>query len=180
MRRLIIIAITLCAPLLLAAPLPAMDSGHYGEFQQYLQLPVSKLAEKASQTLDEQEDWIASPAFNPADELSLFRNTLPEYVFKSAPIYTAYRIATKKPDILRRYPCYCGCEEQNHTDLLHCFLKDGKAGAYEPHASTCPTCVGEALLVFLWTELGATYGEITGALRLAFDPSVHEPPPFTP
>jgi hypothetical protein len=48
-----------------------------------------------------------------------------------------------------------------HKNLLYCFWKDGiPRGEFDDHASNCNICYGQAMLAFLWNDLGATHEEI--------------------
>ncbi|MRR56300.1 MAG: hypothetical protein EG822_17675 [Deltaproteobacteria bacterium] len=61
--------------------------------------------------------------------------------------------------MLTKIPCYCVCDQAGHKTLLDCFLKSGRQGVIR-HASYCLTCYTEAILAFLWWDLGTTESEI--------------------
>lgn len=48
---------------------------------------------------------------------------------RSAPpvVQEAYRIAIANPEILTKFPCYCGCANMGHMNNLECFIKDSNA-----------------------------------------------------
>ncbi len=192
MRRLVF-TVLMHIIVLHSQPLLAMDAGEYGEFQQLMQTPINVLTDKAAKILETKHgctELSASGFTKRTDPLidNLFDansstepvNDLPSFAHTNRTTHVAYLIAVKLPDILAAQPCYCSCEGKGHRNLLDCFLKDGKPKAFNDHASSCPACCSEAILIFLWSELGASHSEISGALRLMYDPSVSEPPPFTP
>jgi hypothetical protein len=70
--------------------------------------------------------------------------------------------------MLAKIPCCCACDQAGHNNLLDCFLKGGKQGEYDKHASFCLTCYAEAILAFLWDDLGATEREILDGMAKWF------------
>ena len=72
--------------------------------------------------------------------------TLDPAKFQSSEIREAYQVAKEIPEILAQQPCYCRpdpglrvhCDRHGHRSLLDCFKTT--------HASTCSTCIKEALL----------------------------------
>lgn len=36
----------------------------------------------------------------------------------------AYRYAVSHPDVVRYFPCYCGCAHDGHTSNLDCYVKE--------------------------------------------------------
>lgn len=61
-----------------------------------------------------------------AQELTLApESDLPEMI-KSQPaqVKIAYRFAIANPDVLKQYPCYCGCSSVGHMDNLGCYIKE--------------------------------------------------------
>jgi hypothetical protein len=174
------LACVLLALLFVTRPASAMDTGQYGEIQQLMQTPLADLTEKAAQLLDSQYHVEELALFYGSLEDPLPFNGKPGFVFTNKSTHVAYRIAILKPQLLAQYPSYGTCDQQEYRNLLHCFFKDGKIGAFNDAAANCPTCYHEAILVFLWTELGVVPNEVIGFLRLMFDPSVLEPPPVSP
>lgn len=160
-------------------PAGAMDSADYGEFQRLMQLPIQTLTEKAEAIFAKKYPHPAESSVQPDADRPGSCST--EFDFNSSSINIAYCIAGKKPDLLAGYPCYDPvCERLGLANLAGCFFTNGKAGDYSLHASTIDTCIREAVLIFLWNEIGASHGEINGALRFLFDPSVHEAHPISP
>ena len=45
---------------------------------------------------------------------------------RSAPpvVQEAYRYAIANPEILAKFPCYCGCGNMGHMNNLDCFIQD--------------------------------------------------------
>jgi len=175
---------TLCAAalfsLVVTGPAGAMDSADYGEFQKLMQTPLQTLTEKAGAIFAQKYPQPAK------DNAQLDGGNHPgrcstEFDFNNASINIAYCIAGKKPELLAGYPCYNPvCEQLGFANLAGCFFTNGKVGDYSLHASSIDTCVSEATLIFLWDDMGASHGEIIGALRFLFDPSVHETNPISP
>jgi hypothetical protein len=54
-------------------------------------------------------------------------SALPTY-FRTAPpnVREAYRFAIANRDILRQFPCYCGCGSDGHQSNADCYIKDIK------------------------------------------------------
>ena len=75
----------------------------------------------------------------------------------------AYRIARKRPGLLSKLHCYCGCDRVlGHRNLLDCYRS--------PHAASCEICMGEAedademaregsVVEQIREALGARYGQ---------------------
>ena len=166
--------------LVVTAPAGAMDPADYGEFQKLMQTPLQTLTEKAEAIFAKKyphptEGSVQTDADRHPGRCST------EFDFNNAGINIAYCIAGKKPELLAGYPCYNPvCEQLGIANLAGCFFTNGKVGNYSLHASTIETCISEAILIFLWDEMGARHGEINGALRFLFDPSVHESHPISP
>jgi hypothetical protein len=158
----------------------AMDATDYGEFQKLMQTPVRILADKAETILaDKYENMRSSILTPPSSQLQL--SGLPAFATTNRTVNIAYRIAAKKQRLLAGYSCYDpACESLELRTLLDCFYSWNNPGEFAEHAAKIDTCRTEALLVFLWSEFGAKPGDIEGALRFMFDPSVHESQPITP
>ena len=60
---------------------------------------------------------------------------------QEAPVVSAYLYAGSHRAEAARIPCYCGCRDLGHGNLLDCFVTPG--GDYEPHASACAVCLDE-------------------------------------
>ncbi len=178
MRRLItILALALSQLIYLLTPVQAMDGG-YGEFQRLMTTPLRVLTEKANRILLQKYD---DNQFGGSPEIAAMLNCLPNAAINNPSAAVAYRIADKRPDLLASHTCYDpSCEERKYRNLLDAFLKTATPGNYNDHAASCPTCYSEAILIFLWSETGASQDDINGGLRYLFDPSVHESPAITP
>ena len=65
-------------------------------------------------------------------------STLPDFVSDAPPqVKEAYRFAIANPDVLSKFPCYCGCGAMGHQNNLQCYIKEvGADGsiAFENHA----------------------------------------------
>lgn len=67
----------------------------------------------------------------------------------------SYEIAKKRPDMLERLFCYCGCDlTEKHKSLLDCFTDP------DEHGSTCSECIDEAFLADRLYRDGATMARI--------------------
>jgi len=172
---LFIPALLLSMSLMSARPVKAMDSAEYGEFQKLMLTPLDQLTEKADKILSAKYE---RPDDSSASQDYMGYSGLPIFVLSSISSYVGYRIATVKPQLLAHYECYAACGNQKPRNLLECFLKAGKPGAYVDVAASCPVCYGEAISIFLWDEMGASMGEIIGGLRFLYDPSTREAPPL--
>jgi hypothetical protein len=52
-------------------------------------------------------------------------SALPEFVRGAPPqVREAYRFAVANPDVLKNYPCYCGCSAAGHRSNLDCYIKE--------------------------------------------------------
>jgi predicted small secreted protein len=65
---------------------------------------------------------------------------------QSAPlaVQQAYQFALANPDVLKKIPCYCGCDNLGHTSNYLCYVAGIEADGstrYDPHALGCSICV---------------------------------------
>lgn len=60
---------------------------------------------------------------------------------QEAPVVSAYLYAGSHRAEAARIPCYCGCRDLGHGNLLDCFITS--KGDYQPHASVCAVCLDE-------------------------------------
>lgn len=65
---------------------------------------------------------------------------------KTAPVTVqqAYQYAVANPEIIKEFPCYCGCGKMGHTSNYSCYVVDvDSAGkiTYDTHALGCSICV---------------------------------------
>lgn len=52
-------------------------------------------------------------------------SALPDFVQNAPPqVREAYRFAVANPDVLKKYPCYCGCSAAGHRSNLDCYVKE--------------------------------------------------------
>jgi len=144
-----------------------MDDLQRREFDRIANLSLAELTEEASRALEKKY---------PEKSWSIYN--FPGYTESTPSVYTAYRIAAMEPQLLGdpeigvkdgTLPCYCFCEAMGHRNLLYCFWKDGIAGGrFDDHAANCDICVGQAMLAFLWAELGAKREEIRAGMERKF------------
>lgn len=109
---------------------------------------------------------------------------LPKYVFEDQATEMSYKVAVMEPALLgvvnvheenKVIPCYCTCEEFGHQNLLYCFYKDGEiVNGFDEHGAQCPICIRQALLAFLWNDLGATHAEIMVGMKEKFAPLIEK------
>lgn len=135
----------------------AMDRKQNAEFTRIMHMPLDKITALAKDSLKRKypdEDWKGYH--------------FPGFVFTNESVETGYKIAVKKPKLIAKIPCYCKCELTGHRNLLDCFLKGGKPGIYDNHASFCLICYSQAILAFLWSDLGATDREIIEGMEKKF------------
>lgn len=137
----------------------ALDKGREKEFRRISNMTTEELATQAHDALKRKY---------PGEKWESYR--FPDYVFSSEAVEAAYKIAVKRPDLLAKIHCYCPCEEIGHKNLLHCFFKNGEPGVFDKHAVFCTICYSEAMLAFLWAELGATDQEIIEGMKKKYMP----------
>ena len=70
---------------------------------------------------------------------------MPQFVHDARPeAQHAYRFAAANPDLVRHFPCYCGCVYMGHENNLDCYIQeineDGRA-IFDEHAAACGICV---------------------------------------
>ncbi len=56
----------------------------------------------------------------------------------------AYQFTVANPEIVRQFPCFCGCGPMGHTSNASCYLADGTAldqPKFDAHALGCSICV---------------------------------------
>lgn len=159
--------LTLFACLLVPLAAAGMDEKQQQEFDRIAGLKMADLTRESAALLDKKypdEDWDAWK--------------FPSYVFTSESVEVGYKIAVKEPELLgnpditvkeQGIPCYCFCDAMGHKSLLHCFWKKGKAGGkFDDHAASCNICYGQAMLAFLWKNLGASDQEILKGMEKKF------------
>jgi hypothetical protein len=131
------------------------SADHKKELDEIGRMDLKQLTSKAKVALGKRypgEDWE--------------KYKFPKYVYIHDSIQTAYKIAVNNPELLAKFPCYCFCEPMGHKNLAYCFLKNGVAkGKFDDHASTCNICVIQAMVAFLWAEIGATDAEMQEVMK---------------
>ncbi len=150
-NRLILIFLLL----LISLPALALTAKQEEEVGRIGSLRVEELAKRVQSRLETKyphENWDAYH--------------FPPYVYTSKPVEMAYKVATKKPQLLRKVKCLCYCEEaKGHENLLYCFYKGGVVrGGFDPHAVGCSLCYTQTLLAFMWSEIGVPGEEINEIL----------------
>jgi hypothetical protein len=153
--------ITFLIALLMGHSIPAfaMDKKQEREFHRISVLSLDELTELAQAALKKRY---------PDEKWEIYH--FPDYVFRNESVEAAYKIAVKRPGLLAKIRCYCPCEQIGHKNLLHCYFKNGEPGVFDKHAVFCSTCYAEALLAFLWAELGATDPEIIEGMKRKYMP----------
>lgn len=170
-RKIIFLTVLISVSLFTPGVAFCLDEHQQTEFDRILQLKIADLAREAGLLLKKKypdEDWNA------------YR--FPSFVFTSEAVEVGYKIAAKEPQSLggteiavkeQRLPCYCSCEAFGHKSLLHCFWQEGKVGGkFDDHAADCVICYGQAMLAFLWKNLGASDADIIKGMEKKF---VHLP-----
>jgi hypothetical protein len=84
---------------------------------------------------------------------------------KSAPptVQQAYQFAVANPDVIKQFPCYCGCGKMGHTSNYSCYVQsvDEKGViSYDTHALGCSICVDITQDVMQLLKEGKTLPEI--------------------
>lgn len=108
----------------------------------------------------------------------------PDYAFNDLETEVAYKVAVKQSNLLGFVnvsdediviPCYCTCDSFGHDNLLYCFYKNGNPDdGFDDHGSQCAVCIRQALLAFLWDNLGATHDEIMLGMKEKFAPLIEK------
>jgi len=66
------------------------------------------------------------------------KSALPDFVRDAPPnVQEAYRFAIANPDVLRQYPCYCGCGNMGHKNNRDCYIREARPDGsieFETHA----------------------------------------------
>ncbi len=151
-RKMVIGVIALFLFALLAVAVIAADKEK--EFQKISKMSIQELTEATRVVLGKKypnEDWE--------------KYKFPKYVYIHPAVTLGYKIAVKEPDLLAKFPCYCFCQEMGHKNLSYCFLEKGEPNKFNDHASACNICVTQALMAFLWNEVGAKKEEMQKAFK---------------
>ena len=146
--------VALLAALAVALPAAALDEAGQREFRRIGALKPNQLLFRAKGEVEK--------AF-PGEEWKSYG--FPRYVYTDESVETGYKIAVKRPELLAKVPCACFCDAMGHKSLAYCFLKGGRPGDFDDHASTCNICVTQAMLSFLWSRIGANDTEILAGMK---------------
>lgn len=141
-----------------AVPARALDPGKQADFDAVMRMDMPTLTAKAGAILDREypdEDWD--------------RYRFPSYVFTSDPVEIGYKIAVKRPELLKGITCYCFCQVMGHDSLYNCFVKKGDPIRFDDHASGCNICYGEAMMALIWDDMGASAVDISQGMAKRFE-----------
>jgi hypothetical protein len=161
-----IIVISMLA-LLLSHPSFAMTNEEERRFKIITNMSLEELGQTASKILNvdyPDTDWATYNS--------------PNYVYVDLATEMAYKVAVKNSRLLGIVnvsddgiviPCYCTCDSFGHDNLLYCFYKNGDLkDGFDNHGAQCAVCVRQALLAFLWNDLGASHDEIMKGMKEKF------------
>ncbi|MGH9929343.1 MAG: CYCXC family (seleno)protein [Pyrinomonadaceae bacterium] len=90
--------------------------------------------------------------YETAPSLNSLASTLPPEQF-SGKAREAYQAVKMIPQTIAQMPCYCHCDRSIGHKSLHSCFEDG-------HATSCATCIDEALLVYKLQKSGLTAQQI--------------------
>ena len=90
--------------------------------------------------------------YETAPSLDSLAATLPPEQFKGK-AREAYQAVRMIPQIIAQMPCYCHCDRSIGHKSLHSCFEDG-------HATSCATCIDEALLSYKLQKSGLTAQQI--------------------
>lgn len=89
---------------------------------------------------------------------------MPQFVHESRPeAQHAYQFATANPDLVRHFPCYCGCVYMGHENNLDCYIQEIKQDGtviFDEHAAACGICVEITTDVMALWEQGQAIDDI--------------------
>jgi hypothetical protein len=169
MKRIFRISVFFLAGAALLTPFTAIsvDAFQQKEYDRIANMKMVDLTRESAALLEKkypEQDWEAS--------------NFPSFVFTSESVEVGYKIAVVEPELLgnanvavkdQGIPCYCFCDAMGHKSLLYCFWQEGKAGGkFDDHAAGCNICYGQAMLAFLWKNLGASDQEILQGMEKKF------------
>jgi hypothetical protein len=151
----------------------AMRGEAEAQFKIVMDMPLGQLGQLSAEVLNEtypDANWVS---YN-----------FPDYVYGDQATEMAYKVATQNSSLLGIVnvgdegiviPCYCTCDSFGHDNLLYCFYKNGnpKEG-FDDHGAHCAVCIRQALLAFLWNDLGATHEEIMAGMKQKFAPLIEK------
>jgi len=149
------IVLACVAVLLLLRVDAARSDDREKDFEAIGKMKTAELAPKAKAALEKKypnENWE--------------KYHFPKFVYLKDEVTLGYKIAVKEPELLAKFPCYCGCVEAGHKNLSYCYLKGGKLSkGFDSHGAGCNTCNGQSMMAFLWNELGVDLPKMQGAMK---------------
>lgn len=108
---------------------------------------------------------------------------MPGFVQEAAPsVQEAYRFAVANPEVMHKFPCYCGCGAMGHQDNLGCYVKEFRPDGsieFDPHATGCSICVDITQDVMRLMRQGQALKTIRAYIDQQYSPygpSTHTPP----
>jgi hypothetical protein len=168
-----LIILTSAFIVLLSSPAYAMSDENKAQFRITMGMSLNQLGQESAGLLDRKHpntDW---SSYN-----------FPDFVFEDLATEVAYKVAVKNQSLLGAanisdekivIPCYCTCDSFGHANLLYCFYKNGAPGeGFDEHGAQCAVCIRQALLAFLWDDLGATHEEIMAGMKEKFAPLIEK------
>lgn len=171
--RKFMISITFVFATLFCSSVFAMSNEARSQFNTIMNMSLEQLGQSSSKLLKEKypdADW------------DIYK--FPRYVYNDLETENAYKVAVKHHKLLGLVnvsdesvviPCYCTCDSFGHNNLLYCFYKNGNPDkGFDDHGSQCAVCIRQALLAFLWEDLGATHDEIMVGMKEKFAPLIEK------
>lgn len=154
-------------------PAQAMRAEAEAQFKIVMDMPLDQLGQLSAAVLNETYPDANWASYN-----------FPGYVYGDLATEMAYKVAAQNSSLLGIVnvgdegiviPCYCTCDSFGHDNLLYCFYKNGnpKEG-FDDHGAHCAVCIRQALLAFLWNDLGATHEEIMAGMKQKFAPLIEK------
>lgn len=138
-----------------------------------MDMSLDQLGQTSSEVLDERHPDTDQASYN-----------FPDYIYDDKATEIAYKVAVKNPGLLGTVnvsdeeiviPCYCACDSFGYNNLLYCFYKNGDMNdGFDEHGAQCAVCIRQALLAFLWSDLGATHKEIMAGMKEKFAPLIEK------
>lgn len=151
----------------------ALNEDTKAEFRVIMDMSLEELGQKSMRLINK---------LHPDEDWSSYK--FPRYVYNDQETEAAYKVAVKRQSLLGIVnvsdedvvvPCYCTCDSFGHDNLLYCFYKNGDPqDGFDEHGAQCAVCVRQALLAFLWDDLGADHAEIMAGMKEKFAPIIEK------
>lgn len=161
----------LISVLLLSYPALAISKEAEGQFKVIMEMSLEELGQTASKLINDNFPDTVWASYN-----------FPNYIYEDLATEIAYKVAVTNSRLLGIVnvsddeiviPCYCTCDAFGHDNLLYCFYKNGvPEEGFDNHGAQCAVCIRQALLAFLWDDLGATHDEIMQGMKEKFAPLI--------